>query len=190
MPKARLTVLGLYQYDSSIFDFMYLPLNLSHEILINNILLECSELEILYPDSDFFKFAVKVWSEKEVGRWEHLYRTTQYEYDPIENYNRYEDYTDTNESVGKSTISGKNNSETKVAAFDSPEYKESELNTTGNENRNDSSASGTLKHTAHLHGNIGVTTTQEMIVQERKAILNLYNVIIEDFKNRFCILIY
>lgn len=107
MPKDRLTILGLYQYDSSIFDFMYLPLNLSHEILINNILLECSELEILYPDSDFFKFAVKVWSEKEVGRWEHLYRTTQYEYDPIENYNRYEDYTDTNESVGKSTISGK-----------------------------------------------------------------------------------
>lgn len=101
MPKDRLTILGLYQYDSSIFDFMYLPLNLSHEILINNILLECSELEILYPDSDFFKFAVKVWSEKEVGRWEHLYRTTQYEYDPIENYNRYEDYTDTNESVGK-----------------------------------------------------------------------------------------
>lgn len=190
MPKDRLSVLGLYQYESSIFENLKLPENVSRETLINNILLECAELEILYTDADFFKFAVKTWSEKEVERWQHLYCTTQYEYDPIENYNRFEDYTDINESTGKSSSTGKNNVETKVAAFDSPEYKENELNTTGNENSSSSSASGTLKHSAHLHGNIGVTTTQEMIEQERKAILNLYNVIIEDFKNRFCILIY
>ena len=47
------------------------------------------------------------------------------------------------------------------------------------------------EHTLHAHGNIGVTTTQKLI-QEQRAIdlFNLYDIIIEDFKMRFCILIY
>ena len=46
-------------------------------------------------------------------------------------------------------------------------------------------------HKLHAYGNIGVTTTQEMIKQERKIdLFNVYDIIIEDFKMRFCILIY
>ena len=56
----RLSVLGLYQYDNSIFADMLIPSALDRETLINNVLLECAELEILYPDADFFKFAVKI----------------------------------------------------------------------------------------------------------------------------------
>lgn len=43
----------------------------------------------------------------------------------------------------------------------------------------------------HAFGNIGVTTTQEMMLQElelRK--INLYNIIIDEFKKQFCIEIY
>lgn len=40
-------------------------------------------------------------------------------------------------------------------------------------------------------GNIGVTTTQTMIEEQRDSVLfNIYNLIISDFKNRFCITIY
>ena len=46
-------------------------------------------------------------------------------------------------------------------------------------------------HELHAHGNIGVTTTQKLIQEQREIdLFNLYDIIIEDFKMRFCILIY
>ena len=104
----RLSVQGLYQYDNSIFADMAIPPELDRNTLIGNILLECAELEILYPDADFFKFAVKLWSEKEIERWNALYSTTQYDYNPTENYDRRETYTDITDSVGSSSYNGKN----------------------------------------------------------------------------------
>ena len=48
-----------------------------------------------------------------------------------------------------------------------------------------------VKHTAHLYGNIGVTTSQQMINEElamRRGDLESY--IIDDFKHRFCLMVY
>ena len=46
-------------------------------------------------------------------------------------------------------------------------------------------------HSLHAHGNIGVTTTQKLIREQREIdLFNLYDIIIEDFKMRFCILVY
>ena len=47
------------------------------------------------------------------------------------------------------------------------------------------------EHELHAHGNIGVTSTQQMIKEQREIeLFNIYDMIIEDFKMRFCILIY
>ena len=47
-------------------------------------------------------------------------------------------------------------------------------------------------HTGHVSGNIGVTTSQQMIESELSLRLgyNLYDMIADEFKRRFCILIY
>lgn len=45
--------------------------------------------------------------------------------------------------------------------------------------------------TIRAHGNIGVTTTQQMMEQEREiSKFNIYDIITEEFKQRFCILVY
>ena len=46
--------------------------------------------------------------------------------------------------------------------------------------------------TSRIHGNIGVTTSQQMLEQELEVApkLNIMNIIIESFKNRFCLLVY
>lgn len=45
--------------------------------------------------------------------------------------------------------------------------------------------------TGRAFGNIGVTTTQQMIQQEREAVLfNMYKVITDSFIERFCLMIY
>lgn len=70
----------------------------------------------------------------------------------------------------------------------------SETNTTGSDERNtdiNTTDTGTITRTRRESGNIGVTTTQQMIREEREiADLDLYHLIINEFKNRFCIMVY
>lgn len=100
----NLSPLGLYNWDSSIFDLMQIPEALNKENLIQNLLAETAELEVLYPNPVVFKNLVGIWSVKQLDIWNRLYATTQYEYNPIENYNRYE--TGSDSGTGRTTHSG------------------------------------------------------------------------------------
>ena len=101
---ATLSPLGLYNWDNTIFDLMQIPSALDKPTLVDNLLAETAELEVLYPNPIVFKNLVGVWSAKQVDIWSRLYATTQYEYNPIENYNRYE--TGTEDGTGRTTHSG------------------------------------------------------------------------------------
>ena len=96
--------LGLYRWDDTIFDLMQIPTALDKPTLIDNLLTETAELEVLYPNPVVFKNLVGVWSAKQLDIWNRLYATTQYEYNPIENYNRYE--TGSEDGSGRTTHSG------------------------------------------------------------------------------------
>ena len=100
----NLSPLGLYQWDQTIFDLMQIPSELDKSTLIDNLLAETAELEVLYPNPVVFKNLVGVWSAKQIDIWNRLYATTQYEYNPIENYNRYE--TGSEDGTGRTTHSG------------------------------------------------------------------------------------
>ena len=101
---ATLSPLGLYRWDETIFDLMQIPSALDKPTLIDNLLSETAELEVLYPNPVVFKNLVGVWSAKQIDIWNRLYATTQYEYNPIENYNRYE--TGSEDGTGRTTHSG------------------------------------------------------------------------------------
>ena len=243
MRPATLSILGLYRYDPTLFENFQIPEALDKTVLIDNLLLDCAELEVLYPDLDFLKIIIGRWSEKSLPVWDKLYKTTVLEYDPIENYNRIEEWeetgkenttetgTDTTIDTGKETGTGSGNSSgtsngdttnagTSVlsnVAFNTDVFKDTskqtDNNTSTTENtssskmstsfENNTNKSSTLtrnmahggdnnvKHTGHIHGNIGVTTSQQMIQSEREvALFNIYDVIIADFKAKFCIGVY
>ena len=60
----------------------------------------------------------------------------------------------------------------------------------GYDNRS-TSDTGTITTSRTEQGNIGVTTTQEMIKQERDVVqFNVMDYIINDFKRRFCLMVY
>ena len=99
-----LSPLGLYRWDDTIFDLMQIPSALDKPTLIDNLLSETAELEVLYTNPVVFKNLVGVWSAKQLDIWNRLYATTQYEYNPIENYNRYE--TGSEGGTGSTTHSG------------------------------------------------------------------------------------
>lgn len=72
----------------------------------------------------------------------------------------------------------------------------SETTGTGSETgttTNNGTESSTERHTNKQvrQGNVGVTTTQSMIREEREVdLFNIVDIIVNDFKNRFCLLVY
>lgn len=81
---------------------------------------------------------------------------------------------------------------TTLNTSDSTEHNESKssVGSIGEENskRDDT---GTFEHEAYIHGNIGVTTTQAMIAEERAIILyNVYENISDMFEDRFMLIVY
>ena len=91
---ATMSLLGLWKANKGLFDFLKIPAALNKQTLIDNLLMECAELEILYPDAEFMREAIGAWSSVEVDKWEELEKTLHYEYDPISNYDRREEWTD------------------------------------------------------------------------------------------------
>lgn len=168
---AWMSAAGLWAYDNTLFDDMAIPDGVDRDVLVFNILAETAELEILYPDYDWFKRILEQWSKKELPVWERLYATTKLEYNPIENYDRMEEWVDSNEgdAIGR------------VAAFN-----ESDLIPSGSSN---TKTNGT--HKGRTHGNVGVTTSQQMIEAERNVSeFNIIDYIVQSFKRRFCIMVY
>lgn len=169
---ATMSLLGLYNWDNSILDGLTVPEGAEKSTLINNLLRECAELEVLYPQPDALKFFVSEWAKERLPVWEKLAATLRFEYDPISNYDRKEEWTDTSSGTSEALTAGYNS-----AGADVPEAK--------------SSASGNVKRVGRAHGNIGVTTTQQMIEEERRVVdFDMDHVIIQEFKKTFCLLIY
>ena len=99
-------------------------------------------------------------------------------YNPIENYNMEEQGTD-NRSA---------NSETLGKYADTPGSELTGLidgKYVSNATHGTDKSSGEEKHYFTRHGNIGVTTTQQMIEQERNIIIDLDMMIIDELKDLF-----
>ena len=107
---------------------------------------------------------------------EKLFATTLVEYNPIENYSMTESGTDTETTSSTSNVQNPtqtNTSEMSVSPSDSATYKPKEKNvdTTSYDGKIISDTGGTNKnvHEFKRSGNIGVTTTQDMLISERKV---------------------
>ena len=95
--------LTLYSYNNLVFDRMkpYIPTGIEGDDVINSILLNTAELEVLYPNPESFMNFVGVWAKSRANAWQRVYSALVAEYSAIENYDRYEDISDT--SHGNST---------------------------------------------------------------------------------------
>lgn len=204
----KITLIGMYNFDNTLFDNMKLPEGIDKDTLIENILLQGGEFEPLYIDPDFIKFSIGTWSKKWYRTIEKWIKALNIEYNPLENYDRFEDYTDESSGnvhakstdKGTSKTTGGNTTENSVSAYDSSEYQPSakskltyDNETTASDGSSDgtSESKGTLKHTARLHGNIGVTTSQQMLQSELDiARFNLYDEVTNLFLTENVLLVY
>lgn len=190
--RANLSILGLYNYDTSIFENLTLPDELDAATAIDSIVFDNAELEIMYPEPDTMKYLIGLWSRRETPIWQRMYDAMQLEYNPIENYNRTETWTDseTEETEASTETSGTNTNQ--VAGFNSEEFTNKDKGTGTGTEAGTGSRETTSSHTGNVSGNIGVTTSQQMLQQELDIApkLEIYKVISESFKKRFCLMVY
>ena len=93
---AKITLIGMYNYDDTLFDLLNVPEGIDKPTLIDTILIRSGEFEVLYPDMNFLKYSIGAWSRKWYPTLERWIEALQIEYNPLENYDRMEDWTDTN----------------------------------------------------------------------------------------------
>ena len=188
MAEAKITLIGMMEYfqteHSDLFANLALPTGVNKDTLIGAIVLRGAEFPMLWANPYFVQTMIGQWSRKMAPTFNRWVKALNIEYEPLYNYDRYEEYTDKENTAGSS--SGTNTR--KVTGYDSDTLR------TNDQNTDESEAEGNreLEHKAHLYGNIGVTTSQQMLEAEvdirRK--FNIYEMIAEEFCNEFCVMVY
>lgn len=175
----KITTIGLLQFDPDLFSRMQLPSGLDRDRLVDTLVERGGEFPVLYPDPDFMKHMIFVWSSNELPIWEALLDSTELDYNPLDNYDR----TDEIHRVAKST--GASSSVSGSTSFNS-----SQMRDTG-ESRGSAEDNGEETTTVRSHGNIGVTSSMDLIRQQREIVqFNVYDHIAQSYVHRFCIEIY
>lgn len=239
---SKISVLGLYKYDQSLFDNLQLPDGFTADdrtTLINNLLMECAEFECTYPNFDFCKAAIGFWSKARLHVWQKLYATMFFEYNPIWNKDgtitetrtkeysgaksgtvtsSKEDWATKEDIATDSLLAGGNldsTTENQTAGFNSNDYvkkdktivdqtwDETDTHSIRHNITDHDSGTGSSTETGSTsgdeseeyvrteQGNIGLTSTQQLIKEEREvAQFEIDDFIIKDFKKQFCILVY
>lgn len=227
MSFSWLSIMGMYEYDPTVMDGLNVPDGINKEDVVNNIMLECAELELIYPRLETMKQAISIWSNSNQLTWDKLYKTMTVDYNPIWNVDadikdtetitgaNSEDRTITRTGQDKETVNLKDK-ETKdltdtksVQGFNSSSWAQAEkvdqtgtdtIDHTGTDTIDKSEDvtdnvtgenNSTREYTQRRTGNIGVTTTQQMLEQERAiAEFNMIEYITKSFKKRFCLMVY
>lgn len=185
---ATISILGLYNWDNTIFDDMTMPsftkdgetYTLDRELLKGEILMRLGELETIFPDSDAMKEVLQIWSSGREPTWSRMYEVLISQYDPFVNIRRDETRTITQERDLAGTYKGK------INAWNG--------NTAVDRDASDTTDTGTITTTEHFHveGDSAITDAQDVLRKEMevRTSYNMFDIIVEEFKNSFCVMVY
>ena len=113
MPQeAKISLIGMVHWNNNLFSEMSWPTPftgqdpiMDQDTFLDELLSQTGELELLYTDPVILQHLIGSWSRIRLAVWNHLWDTTQYTYNPIENYDRIEDGTDMDTHSGTDTNS-------------------------------------------------------------------------------------
>lgn len=201
---SKLTLLGLHKYsDGDIWSDLTFPEGINKETAIAEILRQCSEFCLLYPDMDYLKAAITAWGIKWYFTFEKWITVINTEYEPLWNLDVNVDISDDGTKGGNrsgstganTSINGTNTHQN--AAYDSEEFKNAEKDIQANTSNSSGSSSETWSetdgndHEEHRYGNQGITQSQQMLMSEINVrTWNIYSHIADIFANEFCVTLY
>ena len=99
MSSAKITLFTfaryMQQHEDDLFKNLTVPTGLNKDTLTENILLRGGEFEVIYSDPLFMQYAIGTWSKKWQRTMEKWLQALAINYNPLENYDRYENIQDT-----------------------------------------------------------------------------------------------
>lgn len=200
----------------TLLDGVVVPAGINVEFLKSEIMLQCGLLTPLYSEPEVMQAAIAQWFNARSWTFEHLVNIIRAEYSPIENYDRTEDYKkeiDSNRDISTTlsnsdttvrSVEGDLTTEQEVSPYNSSSYVDSQKSTVtdgqaittettyGRTDTTDDDLDHNETYNSHTHGNIGVTTNQQMIEQELALLekFNIYKWIAKQFCADLMLLIY
>lgn len=188
--QTRLSIRAWTEYDPHIWDGFSIHVNANRQAAIDYICLNCAELGCIYADPDALKEAIRLWTVTHRAAWDRIWETLTIEYEPLYNYDRHEEWSDTGSSSATASASG--NSTTKVAGYNQTTPALNTRDSVDSSTSSGSNSSTAGDHTGHLYGNIGVTTSAQMLNEEvdTRLRVNFYMILLNSFKEEFCIQVY
>ena len=185
---ATMSLWAMYQWDKTLFDGLQVPSGINKSTIVNNLIMESAELEVLYTNPAFLKQAIAYWSDSRQRAWHMMQKVLYEEYDPFINIKRDEVRTIVQDRDLKTENDGSNTLNTNAWVSTTAVQREQQVIDTTVSN------TGNVTTTEHFHveGDSAITDAQDVAVKEFKlrADYDLIRYIINDFKKRFCLLIY
>lgn len=195
-----ITLLDVMTEDPALFDGISLPEAIDRETLVNQILFEGCSLYPIYQDPILLKSMINHYFLMRYQIHFELSETLEYDYEPLENYDRTEDRS--HNASGTEGINRDRNTDTtssgtteqQVSAFNADTYQPQSKSISSATQGTDEGETIDRQHadegTEHvrIHGNVGVTTSQQMLEAQRNVVqFSLYDFIAKHFLKKFMI---
>lgn len=188
-----MTLYNQLEQNPKIFDDYPLIDKLDRDILNDTIMFRWGGMDTVYSNPDLFKYYSDRWFQRKFEIIKKMWETTQFEYNPIENYDRKEDYWENNDDTldvttgddltidRTTTVDSDGDVTSQVSPFNANTFINDSKSITdmtdttkeqGGDKRTgkrDEINTREKKGGLRAHGNIGVTTTQDMIEEERRV---------------------
>ena len=190
---SSISIIGLYNYDNTIFDMMLLPDEVEKETVIDTILSNLGELEIVYPDVNWVKNTIYYWSKTHVDNWVKLEEALFKDYNLL-GREETENHKEIRDLTNKGSGSSSGSTGTKQSAFNSSSMVDVRGDNSSISSSTNNNESGSIVHdyVRKYYGVVGNLTSAQILQTEiefRKK-YNIYDIIMMDFKSRFCLMIY
>ena len=105
MSSAKITLFTFARWmnenGKDLFLNLTVPQGLQKSVLVDNILLRGGEFEVVYSDPDFMQYAIGSWSAKWQRTMQKWIEALSIDYNPLENYDRYEQIQDKSNKTNK-----------------------------------------------------------------------------------------
>lgn len=166
-----------------IWNNFHTPDHVDRQTCIDNIIMQCAELELLYSDPEALAYMIGVWTRVKLPVWTELQSTLEYKYNPIWNVEGSETMhitrsdDNTRDLVTSSKVSGYNSDQL---------GQKDEITQGGTVN-----ATGEETRTFSRGMNLGVRSTQALIEEQRDLVqFTVIDYITASFKEQFILAVY
>ena len=202
MSALTISLMGLMTWNETLLtDNLHVPSGIDVKTVADFIVYDCAELEVYISNPDVLGDAISKWSNVMLPYWENVYKTEKEMKEISTTAGKTETYTRDNTRTPDLVVSSQinnalNDNETyvkAVAGFNSDTTNVAERNTSNSETSTDTNSDTTTTGNEKINEKITRNYTDGVQGLKAWAELEYANTmmkICEDFKERFCLLVY